>query len=77
MDPDSPLSQFTFTEPTPGYWRVVYANPPINLLNSTTVLELAELVQRLRPTCLRYEVSRSSGAAPSSVTRSHGLESGH
>ena len=26
MDPDSPLSQFTFTGPTPGYWRVVYAN---------------------------------------------------
>jgi enoyl-CoA hydratase/carnithine racemase len=48
MDPDSPpLSQFTVTEPTPGYWRVVYANPPVNLLNSTTVLELAELIGQI------------------------------
>jgi enoyl-CoA hydratase/carnithine racemase len=48
MEPEfSPLTQFTVTEPVPGFWRVVYANPPINLLNSTTVLELAELVERI------------------------------
>ena len=48
MDPGFPsLSQFAVTEPKPGYWRVVYSNPPVNLLNSTTVLELAELVERI------------------------------
>ena len=31
MDPDSPLSQLTVTEPTPGYWRDVEAHRPINL----------------------------------------------
>jgi enoyl-CoA hydratase/carnithine racemase len=41
------LTQFTITEPSPGYWRVVFSNPPINLLNSTTVLELGEIVRRL------------------------------
>ena len=41
------LTQFSITEPTPGYWRVVFSNPPINLLNSTTVLELGEIVRRI------------------------------
>jgi enoyl-CoA hydratase/carnithine racemase len=39
------LTQFGITEPVPGYWRVVFSNPPINLLNSTTVLELGEIVR--------------------------------
>jgi len=51
MNPGFPsLSQFAVTEPTPCYWRVVYSNPPVNLLNSTTVLELAELVERIDQT---------------------------
>jgi enoyl-CoA hydratase/carnithine racemase len=41
------LTQFTITEPSPGYWRVAFSNPPINMLNSTTVLELGEIVRRL------------------------------
>jgi len=43
----STLTQFSISEPTPGYWRVVFSNPPINLLNSTTVLELGEITRRI------------------------------
>jgi enoyl-CoA hydratase/carnithine racemase len=43
----SDLTLFDVSEPVPHYWRVVYANPPINLLNSTTVVELAALVERI------------------------------
>src|SRR5580704_14570339 len=39
------LTQFSITEPSPGYWRVTFSNPPINLLNSTTVIELGEIVR--------------------------------
>jgi enoyl-CoA hydratase/carnithine racemase len=42
-----PLTQFSITEPSPGYWRVVFSHPPINLLNSTTVIELGEIVRRI------------------------------
>ena len=41
------LTQFSISEPAPGFWRVVFSNPPINLLNSITVLELGELVRRI------------------------------
>jgi enoyl-CoA hydratase/carnithine racemase len=41
------LTQFSLVEPAPGYWRFVFSNPPINLLNSTTVLELGEIVRRI------------------------------
>src|SRR5260370_18725995 len=41
------LTQFTIDGPAPGYWRVVFANPPINLLNSTTVVELEEIIGRI------------------------------
>jgi enoyl-CoA hydratase/carnithine racemase len=44
---EEPLSQFTITSPVPGYWRVVFSNPPINLLNSTTIVELGEIVGRM------------------------------
>lgn len=48
MVPDvSELTLFEVSEPVPHFWRVVYANPPINLLNSTTVVELAALVERI------------------------------
>jgi enoyl-CoA hydratase/carnithine racemase len=43
----STLTQFSIEEPAPGYWKVVFSNPPINLLNSTTVLELGDLVSRI------------------------------
>ncbi len=42
-----PLTQFSISEPSAGYWRVVFSNPPINLLNSKTVLELGEIVRRI------------------------------
>src|SRR5271154_4424556 len=41
------LRQFTIQERAPGYWRIVFSNPPINLLNSTTVLEIGEIVRRI------------------------------
>jgi enoyl-CoA hydratase/carnithine racemase len=43
----SELVQFTIEERAAGYWRIVFSNPPVNLLNSTTVLELAEIVRRI------------------------------
>jgi len=43
----SELVQFEIEEPAAGYWRVVFSNPPINMLNSTTVLELADIVDRI------------------------------
>jgi enoyl-CoA hydratase/carnithine racemase len=44
------LAQFTVETPAPGYWRVVFSNPPINLLNSTTVVELGAIVNRIEQT---------------------------
>jgi enoyl-CoA hydratase/carnithine racemase len=41
------LTQFSISEPSPGYWKVVFSNPPMNMLNSTTVLELGEIVRRI------------------------------
>ena len=41
------LTQFTIEERAPGYWRIVFSNPPVNLLNSTTVIELDALVGRI------------------------------
>ena len=40
-------TQFSIEAPAPGYWRILFSNPPINLLNSTTVVELAEIVRRI------------------------------
>src|SRR6185436_259742 len=45
MSHDTMLRQFTIQEPAPGYWRIVFSNPPINLLNSTTVFEIGEIVR--------------------------------
>jgi enoyl-CoA hydratase/carnithine racemase len=41
------LTQFTVETRAPGYWRIVFTNPPINLLNSTTVVELGAIVDRI------------------------------
>jgi enoyl-CoA hydratase/carnithine racemase len=38
------LTQFTISEVTPAYWRVSVSNPPINLQDPDTILELQELV---------------------------------
>jgi enoyl-CoA hydratase/carnithine racemase len=40
------LTQFTINEVTPAYWRVSFLNPPINLQDPDTILELQELVGR-------------------------------
>ena len=46
-EPQQELRQFKIEERVPGYWRIVFSNPPVNLLNSTTVLEIAEIVRRI------------------------------
>jgi enoyl-CoA hydratase/carnithine racemase len=43
----SKLTQSAVSMPSPGYWRVVFSNPPINMLNSTTVLGTRELVEKI------------------------------
>jgi enoyl-CoA hydratase/carnithine racemase len=43
----SGLTQFTIEERAPGYWRIVFSNPPINMLNSTTVVELDAIVRQI------------------------------
>src|ERR1700734_712312 len=40
----SELTQFTISEVTPAYWRVSFSNPPINLQDPDTILELQDLV---------------------------------
>jgi enoyl-CoA hydratase/carnithine racemase len=46
----STLTQFTVSTPVPGYWRVVFSNPPTNLLDSTTVREIRRLVEQMEAT---------------------------
>jgi hypothetical protein len=36
------LTQFTITEVIPGYWRVTFSNPPINLTGSPDLTCLGE-----------------------------------
>ena len=38
------LTQFAISEVTPAYWQVGFSNPPFNLRDPDTVLELQELV---------------------------------
>src|ERR1700689_2602994 len=38
------LGQFAVTVVSPGYWRVTFSNPPINLQDPDTILELQELI---------------------------------
>src|SRR5271154_1143063 len=41
------LSQFAISEVAPAYWRGSFSNPPINLQDPDTILELQELVGRI------------------------------
>ncbi|MFB2598701.1 enoyl-CoA hydratase/isomerase family protein [Herbiconiux sp. P17] len=41
------LEQFRVSEPADGYWRIAFANPPVNLLNPRTLAELEEIIQRI------------------------------
>ena len=38
------LAQFTIIEASTGYWRVTFSNPPINLQDPDTIIELQQLV---------------------------------
>jgi enoyl-CoA hydratase/carnithine racemase len=38
------LSQFTISDVTPAYWKASFSNPPINLLDPDSILELQELI---------------------------------
>lgn len=40
-------AQFLVTEVSPTYWRVTFANGPVNLMDDRTVEQLAELVTRI------------------------------
>jgi enoyl-CoA hydratase/carnithine racemase len=40
----SALTQFTINQVTPAYWHISFSNPPINLQDPDTILELQELV---------------------------------
>lgn len=37
-------NQFSITKVTPAYWRITFSNPPLNLLNPETILELQAIV---------------------------------
>jgi enoyl-CoA hydratase/carnithine racemase len=39
------LTQFTVTEPAPGYWRATFDHPPTNLMNAVTAVELRAIVE--------------------------------
>ncbi len=39
-------SQFKVSRVTPAYWRLTFDNPPINMLDPQTILELQDLVGR-------------------------------
>src|SRR5258706_11240632 len=41
------IGRFTITEPAEGYWRATYRNPPFNMLDPQTIIELQELVSRI------------------------------
>jgi hypothetical protein len=37
----SSLTQFTITGQATGYWRATFSNPPINVIDPGTILELS------------------------------------
>jgi len=41
---DTNESQFKVSKVTPAYWRLTFNNPPINMLDPQTILELQDLV---------------------------------
>jgi enoyl-CoA hydratase/carnithine racemase len=40
-------NQIEITHPAPGYWRATFSNPPINLIDPDTIVELSHLVDKL------------------------------
>jgi enoyl-CoA hydratase/carnithine racemase len=43
----STMGRFTIAEPAEGYWRATYRNPPFNMLDAHTIIELQELISRI------------------------------
>jgi enoyl-CoA hydratase/carnithine racemase len=41
------LTQFLVTQHSKAYWRITFGNPPINLVNPETILELQSIVNEL------------------------------
>ncbi|MDT5171054.1 MAG: hypothetical protein QOD02_4395, partial [Mycobacterium sp.] len=44
------LKQFRVVEETPGYWRATFQNPPVNLYDPQTFLELRKLWAKIEET---------------------------
>jgi enoyl-CoA hydratase/carnithine racemase len=40
-------NQIEIAHPAPGYWRATFSNPPINLIDPDTIVELSQLVGKL------------------------------
>src|SRR5712691_3806428 len=41
------IGRFTITEPAEGFWRATYRNPPFNMLDPQTIVELQELISQI------------------------------
>ena len=41
------IGRFTIAEPAQGYWHATYHNPPFNMLDPHTIVELQELISRI------------------------------
>ncbi len=56
-------NQFNITKMTPAYWRITFDNPPLNLVNPETILELQAIVGRVEADAeLRVVVFDSANA---------------
>jgi enoyl-CoA hydratase/carnithine racemase len=40
-------NQIEVARPAPGYWRATFSNPPINLIDPDTIVELSQLISKL------------------------------
>lgn len=44
---NAPLTQFSVSRRSPGFWQVTFSNPPINVLDANTIPELQVLLDRM------------------------------
>ena len=40
-------TQIELNMPAPGFWQATFSNPPINLVDPTTIVELSQLIEKL------------------------------
>jgi enoyl-CoA hydratase/carnithine racemase len=60
---DTNKSQFKVSKVTPAYWRLTFNNPPINMLDPQTILQLQDLVSEFETDPqLKVVVSDSAGS---------------